>query len=297
VSTANKEKRKRYPDGFRIMQGKQEFITYNSHSSLRVWPSDAAACTHDTHYHSAVEIFLALQGEAEYTLPQEAYRVSAGQILIVPSNCPHAMTHREDTKRYMIFFEPHIFNSLRDISILSGHLEEPIYLTDESPLYPEARELLMQVVDICTEQQPMWNSRCYSLLVRLYAALGRQWMAQDEGILPKPSSIDSEIMNSALSFISQHYTECLRLDDAASFTGFSKYYFSRAFKKFFKISFTEYLCRCRLDAAVDLLTHTSLPIRQVAEKSGFGSVATFNRLFRAAHACTPTRYRALYGGS
>ena len=29
--------RSRFPDGFRIMQGQQEYVTYIEHSSLRVW--------------------------------------------------------------------------------------------------------------------------------------------------------------------------------------------------------------------------------------------------------------------
>ena len=33
----------------------------------------------------------------------------------------------------------------------------------------------------------------------------------------------------------------------------------------------------------------------VALDSGFGSVATFNRVFRENKGCTPTQYRAIYG--
>ena len=36
-------------------------------------------------------------------------------------------------------------------------------------------------------------------------------------------------------------------------------------------------------------------MRDVAIESGFGSVATFNRVFREKKGCTPTQYRAIYG--
>ena len=41
---------------------------------------------------------------------------------------------------------------------------------------------------------------------------------------------------------------------------------------------------------------TELSMREVASRSGFGSVATFNRAFREKNGCTPSKYRAIYGG-
>ena len=46
---------------------------------------------------------------------------------------------------------------------------------------------------------------------------------------------------------------------------------------------------------MDLLIRTDKPMKDVATESGFGSVATFNRVFREKKGCTPTQYRAIYG--
>ena len=35
----------------------------------------------------------------------------------------------------------------------------------------------------------------------------------------------------------------------------------------------------------------------MARNSGFGSVATFNRIFREEKKCTPTQFRAIYGST
>ena len=281
-----------FSDGCRILQGTQEFIAYPSDSSICVLPySETGSC--GMHYHSAVEIVLVETGEAVYTLPERTYTVSAGQVLILPPKYAHACSCGAGTRRYAFLFEPHIFNSLRDLSVYAQRLSQAIYLEDDTALRREARELLLQVAEIFEARKPLWNSLCYSLLIRLHPALGREWALQ--AAQPEPVNIDSEIMNSVLSYISQHYGENIHLDDAAAFSGFSKFYFSRAFKKYFGVTFSEYLCRCRLEAAMKLLTQTRLPIRQVAEQSGFGSVATFNRIFRAALSCTPSRYRSLYG--
>ena len=283
----------RLPDGVRILQGTQEFIPYSTNSSIRVCSSDAHPG--DTHYHSAVEILFVESGRAEYTLSDRTYTVVAGQVLILPPQCPHALVPAGDARFRMFLFEPHIFNSLRDLSVYAQRLSQIIFLDEDTPLRRKAEELLLQVASVFEEHKPMWNSLCYSLLIRLYSTLARDWALQsgeDENV-----NIDSEIMNSVLTYISQHYADNLHLDDVAAFSGFSRYYFSRMFKKYIGVSFTDYLGQCRLETAMKLLTHTKLPIRKVAEQSGFKSVATFNRIFRASMSCTPSRYRSLYGGA
>ena len=284
----------RFPDGFRILQGRQEYVTYLSHSSIRVWPFDAP-CAFDSHYHSAVEIILVTAGHIVYTLPDRAFTVSKDEILMLPPGCHHAMEQPEGASRVLFLFEPHVFQSLRDLTPYFKQFTSPVYLTAASPLLPDITALLTEITDIYGSRLPMWNSLCYAQLIRMFSLLGQEWMASQGVDSRLNGGMESEMMNSVLTYIHQHYTEGLRLDDAAAFSGFSKYYFSRAFKKFFGVSFTECLCRCRLDAAVDLLVHSRLPIREVAMKSGFGSVATFNRIFHAAYACSPSRYRALYG--
>jgi len=46
---------------------------------------------------------------------------------------------------------------------------------------------------------------------------------------------------------------------------------------------------------MDLLIRTNRSMHDVAIESGFGSVATFNRVFREKKGCTPSQYRTIYG--
>ena len=56
---------KRYEDGFRVMQGRREYVTYPDDSSVRIWYSDVP-WRFDTHDHSAAEICLTLEGVVDY---------------------------------------------------------------------------------------------------------------------------------------------------------------------------------------------------------------------------------------
>ena len=109
------------------------------------------------------------------------------------------------------------------------------------------------------------------------------------------NNVDSEVIAASMNYINSHYQENLTLDMVSDFAGFSRYYFSRSFKKQTGYSFKDYLCQKRLQVAMDLLIRTNRSMREVAIESGFGSVATFNRVFREKKGCTPTQYRAIYG--
>ena len=291
---AAKAENSRFPDGFRILQGKQEYITYMDRSSIRVWLSDAAA-HYDPHSHSAIEIILPDRGVSVYQVREDTYRVQPGEILIVPSGWQHAITEPPGTLRYLLLFEPNPFQELRDMPDIAPMMMQPIYLHDGSELQSQVHAILRRTVDCYFAREPMWNTLCYSYLLQMYALLGSHYLrvtAPEQYVSHR--SIDPVIMNSTITFINEHYMDDITLEDAAEFAGFSKYYFSRMFKQFSGISFSEYLTRRRLNVAADLLVRTNQPMRDIAASSGFGSIATFNRIFREHKSCTPSQFRAIY---
>ena len=287
------ETKSRFPDGFRILQGRQEYITYLEHSSIRIWASDVSS-HFDNHSHSAIEIILPSRGVPVYQLQDEVFRVQPGEVLILPSGCMHSLTEPPETQRYLLLFEPNPLLNLRDIPSVSAMMQQPIYLRADHALCKPVIKLLEQAVDCYFRKELLWNTECYSYLLQTYALLGRHYLETAGPQHVSQHSIDPAIMNSAITYINEHYMDEMSLEDAALFAGFSKYYFSRMFKQFSGISFSEYLTRKRLNVATDLLVRTDQSIREIALASGFGSMATFNRIFRAQKNCTPSQYRAIY---
>ena len=288
-------RQKRYEDGFRVMQGRREYVTYMDNTSVRVWFSDTP-WHYDTHVHSAVEIILTLEGSVEYTVDDAEYSVRKDEILIVPPEASHSLSMGENSSRLLFLFEPDIMSGLRDMMSMPGLFRRVFYLHDGSETHTRIREMLLKISNLQKEQGIMWNSMAYSYILRIYAALAEQYLAVS---IPRKKeathSVDREVIASSMAYINEHFQEDLSLDDVAAFAGFSRYYFSRSFKKQTGYFFKDYLCQKRLQVAMDLLIRTEKPMREVAVQSGFGSVATFNRVFREKNGCTPTRYRAIYG--
>ena len=285
----------RYEDGFRVLQGRREYVTYQDDSSVRVWYSDVP-WRYEIHDHSAVEILLTMEGSVTYTVEDAVYQVRKGEVLILPPDMPHALTMGEGSSRYLFLFEPEGILSMRDIKTMSPHFHRPFYLHDGSEAHIRIREILLRIQDLYEKRELMWNTMCYSYLLRIYAILAQRYL---NGVRSRPSEtgriVESEVITAAMTYINNHYSQDLSLEDVAGFAGFSRYYFSRSFKKQTGYSFKDYLCQKRLQVAMDLLIRTDKSMKDVAADSGFGSVATFNRVFREKKGCTPTQFRAIYG--
>lgn len=286
--------RSRFPDGFRIMQGQQEYVTYIEHSSLRVWYSETP-WHYEDHCHSAVEIIVPVKGEVIYQLGDSVYRVQADEVLIVPPNRVHNLTMNAGSARYLLLFEPDGIFSMRDMQLVEGMLQTPIYLDKQQETRGEVRSLLMQCVHCYDRREFMWNTMCYSYLMQMYARLGQSSLAREEPPRPEARRMEPEIVDSARLYIDQNFKRSISLEDVSAFTGFSKYYFSRVFKQQMGVSFSEYLRGKRIGMAEELLIHTRQSIQDIALSAGFGSIATFNRVFRESRGCTPSRYREIYG--
>ncbi len=81
------------------------------------------------------------------------------------------------------------------------------------------------------------------------------------------------------------------LQQIAQEHGCTRTHFTRVFRQRTGLTPSAWLIARRLQAAELLLRETDLGIAAVAQQSGFGGVHNFDRHFRRAHACSPSRWR------
>lgn len=99
-------------------------------------------------------------------------------------------------------------------------------------------------------------------------------------------------VNGAVDYINMHYSENIRLDDAAKALYLSPGYLSKLFAKANGISFSDYLTLIRTEKAVIALSETDKSILDIAFECGFNSFPTFSRSFKKLCGCTPSEYRS-----
>jgi PAS domain S-box-containing protein len=98
---------------------------------------------------------------------------------------------------------------------------------------------------------------------------------------------------SVVRTMTERYDEPLTVP--ALLAGLSVSQFERRFRARFGVAPLRYLTEVRLDAARQLLATTSLPIIDVALRTGFGDQSHFTHRFTRAVGLAPGRYRRAFG--
>ncbi len=99
------------------------------------------------------------------------------------------------------------------------------------------------------------------------------------------------LIDMALQYIDQHFSEDISLNDVASCVALSPTYFSRYFKQQTGERFMDYLCKVRMEKALVMITDPTLKVYEIANAVGYKSLKHFYKLFRNHTGYTPTKYR------
>lgn len=98
------------------------------------------------------------------------------------------------------------------------------------------------------------------------------------------------------SYLDEHYTEKLSLDELANRFYISKYHMSREFKKSFGITMGNYLTSLRITKAKEMLRFSDLQIETIARNCGIEDNSYFNKVFQKAEGITAREYRRKWRG-
>lgn len=102
---------------------------------------------------------------------------------------------------------------------------------------------------------------------------------------------DQPAVNTAVTFLRNHFHESLRIDGIARVAGLSERSLQNLFKQHVGCTISEELSRVRLAHAARLLRETDLKLDSVAHESGLRSAKYLCEVFRAAFQTTPATYR------
>ncbi|MFP4978706.1 response regulator [Paenibacillus sp. CN-4] len=103
----------------------------------------------------------------------------------------------------------------------------------------------------------------------------------------EPADMIAEVIH----YIERHYASDVSIAQLAEKLGITPNYLSTAFHKKTGSTFTKYLTRLRIHRAKELLSTTSLPVKDVALQVGYYSTRHFVKLFSEYEGCYPTEYK------
>lgn len=108
--------------------------------------------------------------------------------------------------------------------------------------------------------------------------------------------VTHQAVERAIWTIHQRLSEDLLVDDLAAAAHFSKFHFSRIFKRATGLSPRDYLSQVRYSTAVRLLLTTSKSVTEITHEVGYNSVGTFSSRFHRVYGHSPSEFRQLYVG-
>ena len=102
---------------------------------------------------------------------------------------------------------------------------------------------------------------------------------------------DFHTMKKVLDYLENNYSAEITLDSLSAEFGYSKYYFSRIFNRFFRFNLKEYLNRLRARQFIARMRQDeNADILSTALDCGFNSLQTFYRCFSNYYGTSPKKY-------
>jgi AraC-type DNA-binding domain-containing proteins len=280
------------------INGIREIVNYKDNLKLKVYLNKERE-DYPQHWHIAAEIIMPLEDTYTAIINENEYILKPNDILVIPPGEIHQLKAPSKGSRVIIQFDGTMLNDISEFISIFQSFRPCVVVTGETmpEVHKELKELIMEITSEYFSEMPYKDAAAYSLLIRIFAILGRKYANRNEAVMKGRTRKQHEYFDrffNVCQYINEHCTENIKIDDIAAIAGFSKYHFTRLFKEIMNVSCYDYLTNRRIMYAEQLLIEPDLTIMQVAMKSGFSSLATFNRVFRAKNHCTPSEYKAMY---
>jgi AraC-like DNA-binding protein len=282
----------------RILDGIFERVDYQNNTSILLH-INSEVDNYSVHWHTAIEMIMPIENIYTINIGKSTYVLQEGDILIIPPGELHELIAPADGVRRILLFDFSLISNLKGLSNILTVLNQPRLIT--SITAPDIHSQLVHLFDEITYEYVSKNTlreaAIYAMIIQMFVAMARKYM-NTENLFPdvkvnkQREYIDK--FNVIFEYINNNYSEDITLDTIADVAGFSKFHFSRLFKQFTDMSFYDYLNQRRVKEAEKLLLVPNLSITEVAMRSGFSSIATFNRVFKSFKECTPTEFKNLY---
>lgn len=280
------------------LDGNHETVNYRGDFRIKIHKNKEKE-DYPQHWHTDVEIVMPVENTYKVVIDEVTYKLKEKDIILIPSGTLHELYAPSDGYRIIMQFDYSVFKNVSGINSIIQNLYPCACITQETMpnILEKLAEWILDITDEYFANRPLRNATIYSKLLSFLTMLGRECINKDKGFLSgkdQKQQVYIGMLINVCKYIDEHYTETIKIDDIANIAGFSKFHFTRLFKQTMDMSWYDYLINRRIMQAEKLLIETDLSIMQVAMKAGFGSLATFNRIFKQKRNCTPTEYKRMY---
>lgn len=250
------------------------------------------------HYHNYLEIGLCVAGNVSVLLNGKRYPASAGTIIVAPKGIHHNQEYSDEQMvywRYLVINEDYLAHVVPErfrqpiASFIESISGTGLFLSSDAT---GAAALIQMMFDLRRQDGDVSGAElelCTMLLMMLFARHGEN-AALSTGGEPVDAQLRQPI-EAALAYVYEHYKEDIPISALARSCSMSESYFRKQFLKIMGQSPLEYVNAYRIHRSMNLLRTTSDSIQNIAARSGFSSIAAFNRNFRRFAGVSASEWR------
>ena len=248
------------------------------------------------HWHDDIEILQVLSGCMISRVGGCDTELGAGDIIYINSRQFH-LNHTESANcNYRIIqINPKIFM----FSIARNSSVERLFrdmgfrffvFGAKSQENNEISGLIDLIITEYREKREFYELDMMSLICMILRKICKNYQPS-EGVSVSLSDSDMEIQREMITFIYEHFSEKITLEQIAYSGHISRSKCCKLFLEYLSQSPINFLTDYRLKESCRLLSETNKPLSEVAQICGFSEQSYYNRKFKQRYGCTPRSYR------
>jgi len=256
------------------------------------------------HYHPEYELVLVLKSSGKKIIGDHVSRFSDGDLALIGPNLPHVYDndpayYEKDSclraEAIVIHFAEDFLGKgffrlpeMNKVQQLLKAAQQGIQI--EGSIKQEIAERMEKMLNL----PPVLRlTELLNMLILLSQSEEKQYLAS-LGFVQTYSRSNAERLDPVLSYLMQHFTEEVSLEEVASIANMSPQSFCRFFKHCTRKTFLAFLNELRVGYACRLISENRFNISEIGYKSGFNNLSNFNRQFKRVMGKTPSAYRQAY---
>jgi len=268
------------------------FPEYIPPTLIKTPDADRLIFTHQ-HCHSDFEILYITSGSAEFTINNESFELSCGDILLTNPYDIHFGTTSIDQEKFSYYCIDFDIDFLTDgeSNIFAWSNSQKIQNLKFKNHIPasEASALANYVVNLHNAYASTFNG--WKLEVKGNLFLFFSYLMQNKYYYEE-NTTSNDFMKSVFNYIEENYTKSITSKDAADYLTYNRSYFCRYFKKNFSCTFSEFLNVYRIKQATSMIENGETKVSKLTTAVGFNNFSYFSNTFKKYHGVLPSAYIA-----
>ena len=248
------------------------------------------------HWHDCLEVLYILEGTPIIIVDNKQYIAQKNDVVFINGGVRHTTWFEPGSNDELVVmsFMPGLLYDVNSYLFKIPYINDFLkpgtykYIKDTSRFSEKVYKIVISALKEYRLMRYGYELEIMGYLEQLIAEIIRSEQETSSGNL---STDKDNKLFMALNYINAHYNENINLEQLAKLCNYNYSYFSKLFNQIIHVNVNEYINMIRVRETKKLLAFSNEKLCDISYRVGFGSVASFNRIFKETCGVSPNEYR------